>query len=89
MKQIEKINFIASMEFSSISPQLLQRIREICGEEHVFIDNERLKKYGRDETEDLEYLPQVVARPYKASQIAKLLQICKDRKSTRLNSSHT
>ena len=78
MKQIEKINFIASMEFSSISPQLLQRIREICGEEHVFIDNERLKKYGRDETEDLEYLPQVVARPYKASQIAKLLQICNE-----------
>jgi glycolate oxidase len=61
-----------------ITPQLLEQFKIILGVEFVFTDIESIEKYGKDETEQLHYAPQVVVKPRNASEIAQLLKICNE-----------
>jgi len=47
----------------------------IVEEKRVFIDDEKLKEYGSDETEDLVYPPEVVVKPRTPEEISKILQL--------------
>lgn len=51
-------------------------LREIVGEAYVMLDEESLKNYGHDETEDLLYLPEVVVRPRTTEEISAILKLC-------------
>jgi glycolate oxidase len=64
------------MKYNKISPAILSAITKICGEANVFTDSERLERYGQDETEDLLFLPDVVARPTTAEEVSALLKLC-------------
>ena len=64
------------MEFKKITPSIIESLKKIAGEEYVFTDAESLKHYGHDETEDLNFPPQVVVKPRTAEEISKILKIC-------------
>ncbi|RKR83146.1 glycolate oxidase [Mucilaginibacter gracilis] len=64
--------------FNSISDDIVRQIRNIAGEAFVYTNRNDLEKYSHDETEDLRYFPQVVARPQTTEQIAQLLKLCNE-----------
>src|SRR3984957_17036682 len=64
------------MKFNSITSAIIESLHKIVGKEYEFTDNESLKHYGHDETEDLSFLPSVVVKPRKAEEIAEILKIC-------------
>lgn len=63
------------MNYNKISPEIITAIRKITGEQYVFVDQEALSNYGHDETEELLFLPEVVAKPRTAKEISALLQL--------------
>lgn len=64
------------MTSTNISPQILQQLQLIVGENFVFTDAENLDKYSRDETEKLSFLPHVVVKPRTTQEIAAIMQLC-------------
>ena len=64
------------MLYNPITEEILVQFREIAGAENVLVDLELLEQYAHDETEDLQYFPEVVVKPQNSDQISKLLKIC-------------
>ncbi len=64
------------MNFNKITPSIISSLQEIAGKEYVFTDADSLKHYGHDETEDLNFPPQVVVKPRTAEEISAILKIC-------------
>jgi glycolate oxidase len=64
------------MQFNPITKDLLAKIVEIVGSDNVFVEKEHLEKYSRDETEDLVFYPEAVARPNTSNQISDLMRLC-------------
>ena len=54
----------------------IQSFKAIVGENFVFIDDETLDYFSRDETEKLSFLPEVVIKPKTANEIAAIMKIC-------------
>ena len=54
----------------------LSQFREIIGDKFVLLDDETLHAFGHDETEHLQYLPEVVLRPRTTNEISDILKIC-------------
>lgn len=63
---------------NKITPLLIEQFKNIVGESFLFTDQEYLEKYGRDETENLYYAPEVIVKPRTAKEIAALLTICNE-----------
>lgn len=54
----------------------ISQFRSIVGAEHVFVDHETLVHYAHDETENLQFFPEVVIKPRTAQEISAILKIC-------------
>jgi glycolate oxidase len=63
------------MTYNKITPQILNQLKQIVGNEFVFTDKEKLEQYGKDETEDLLFIPEVVVKPSTPQQVADILKI--------------
>ena len=63
---------------NAITIQILEQFKLIVGAEYVFTDADSIEKYGKDETEQLHYAPQVIVKPRHALEIAELLKICNE-----------
>src|SRR4030095_6597949 len=61
---------------AKIKKEHISQLREIVGEAHVMLDEESLRNYGHDETEDLLYLPEVVVRPRTTEEISAIMKLC-------------
>ena len=66
------------MNYQKITSEVLDKLRSIVGADFVLHDEESLKNYSRDETEDLSYPPEVVVKPRAAKEISEILKICND-----------
>lgn len=66
------------MIFTKINPEIIQHFKEIVNVDSVFCDEESLLKYSHDETEDLEFVPEVVLKPSNSLEIAQILKYCSD-----------
>lgn len=64
------------MSYQKINTKHIELLKKIVGEQYIFIDNENLKKYGQDETENLIFYPEVVVKPRTPEEIAQLLKFC-------------
>lgn len=64
------------MSFNRITEENLEQIRNIVGADYVIAEKALMEKYAHDETEDLHYYPEVVAKPADAEQISLLLKLC-------------
>jgi len=63
------------MAYNKITPQILEQLKQTVGNEFVFTDKEKLEQYGKDETEDLLFIPEVIVKPSTPQQIADILKI--------------
>jgi len=64
------------MQFNPITADVLSNIIEIVGSENVFTEAENTERYAHDETEDLVFYPEAVARPDTPDQISDLMRLC-------------
>lgn len=63
------------MNYNKISPQIISQLKQIVGEQYVLADEENLKNYGHDETEDFLFLPEVVVKPRTAEEISEIMKL--------------
>ncbi len=63
---------------NKITPAIVEQFKHIVGESYLLTDNESIEKYGKDETENLFYAPEVIAKPRTAQEISALLKICNE-----------
>jgi glycolate oxidase len=63
------------MAFGKITPEILREIGEIAGPASIVLDRETLETYGKDETEDFSFPPEVVVKPSSVGQISGLLRL--------------
>ncbi len=59
-----------------VTTQLAEALKQIVGENHVFLDEESLEQYARDQTENLHFLPEVVIKPRSTEEISAILRLC-------------
>lgn len=59
-----------------ITPHHIQSFKTIVGESFVFIDDETLDFFSRDETEKLQFIPDVVLKPKTTEEISAIMKIC-------------
>ncbi|WP_428331453.1 FAD-binding oxidoreductase [Mucilaginibacter sp.] len=64
------------MNYNKITGDVLAAIKAIVGSEAVITGHDELEKYSHDETEDLRFYPEVVARPKSPQEVAALMQLC-------------
>jgi len=64
------------MAFNKITETILAEIVAITGAGNVLTTRSELEKYSHDETEDLEYYPEVVVKPTTPQEVAALLVLC-------------
>ena len=63
---------------NKITPAIVEQFKHIVGESFLLTDIENIEKYGKDETENLFYAPEVIAKPRSAQEISALLKICNE-----------
>ncbi|HEX7413350.1 MAG TPA: FAD-binding protein, partial [Bacteroidia bacterium] len=63
------------MNYNKITPPILEQLKQIVGQDFVFTEQDKLEQYGRDETENLLFMPEVVVKPSTPQQIAEILKI--------------
>jgi glycolate oxidase len=66
------------MTYNKITLEILNAIIAIAGEDAVITHHAGLEKYSHDETEDLVYYPEVVAKPQSAQEISQLMRLCNE-----------
>lgn len=64
------------MKYNKITPEILENFRQIVGAQYVLTDKFDLEPYSHDETEDLEYYPEVAIKPNTTEQVSRILKIC-------------
>ncbi len=62
--------------YNKVSPTLFNELKQIVGEEYITSTGEQLQKYGRDETEDLVFLPEIIVKPQTVSMVSAIAKIC-------------
>jgi len=67
------------MPYNKITADVLAAIKLIVGEDAVITNHAGLEKYSHDETEDLHYYPEVVAKPHTPEEVSALLKLCNER----------
>jgi glycolate oxidase len=63
---------------TSIKEALIEALINISGKANVFTDEESVNHYGHDETEKLNYPPDVIVKPSSTEEISKILKYCNE-----------
>jgi glycolate oxidase len=63
---------------NKITPAIVEQFKNIVGEAFLLTDTESIEKYGKDETENLFYAPEVITKPRTAQEISALIKICNE-----------
>ncbi|MDP3930416.1 MAG: FAD-linked oxidase C-terminal domain-containing protein [Bacteroidota bacterium] len=64
------------MEYKKVSEANQSYFIEILGSAYVQTDDENLQKHGRDHTEDLLFVPEIVLKPGNTQEVSKVLAYC-------------
>jgi len=62
--------------YTAITPQIIQEFKNLFIEGIFFYDDETLANYAHDETENLNYKPEIVAKPFTTIQVSEILRYC-------------
>jgi glycolate oxidase len=70
------------MKYNPVTQVIVEQLKEICGENSVFTDPEKLEPYSHDETpaEQFSHLPEVVVLPVKTQQISQIMKLANKHK---------
>ncbi|MDB5086059.1 MAG: glycolate oxidase [Mucilaginibacter sp.] len=66
------------MTYNKITENILTAIKQIVGENAVITRHADLEKYSHDETEDLHFYPEVVAKPKSTQEVSALMKLCNE-----------
>ncbi len=66
------MSFSISNHFDTVVTEL----KNILGEQFVYVDEESRNKYAHDETENLHFLPDVVIKPITSLEISTVMKLC-------------
>ena len=61
-----------------VTASIVDQFKQLIGNDYVVADEESLHRYGKDETENLLYLPAVVVKPKTTNEIAAIVKICNE-----------
>ena len=64
------------MNFKKINNLDLNYFVDLIGKSFVLYDDEELKKYSHDETEDLIFFPELVLKPANSQEVSKIMSYC-------------
>ncbi|MFN4255651.1 MAG: FAD-binding oxidoreductase [Saprospiraceae bacterium] len=76
MLESESESRAKSTSLRPVAPAVLEKFRAILSETHLLTDEAALRAHGHDETEDLVFMPEAVALPGTAAEVAALVRIC-------------
>lgn len=70
------------MKYSPVTTAIVEKLIQICGENYVFTDKEKMEPYSHDETpvEQFAHLPEVVVMPRKTEQISQIMKLANEHK---------
>ncbi len=66
--------------YNKVTPDIISLLKKIVGEENVLVDEESIKLYSVDETEDLRFPPEVVVKPANTHEVSKVLKLANEKK---------
>jgi glycolate oxidase len=66
----------STVKYGAITADIINAFKAIIGEQYVVTDEESFAKYGKDETENLFFAPEVVVKPRTTEEISAILKIC-------------
>jgi glycolate oxidase len=66
--------------YNKVTPEIIEKLRQIAGAENVFTDDESLHNHSEDETEDLSFPPEVVVKPANSGEISEIFKLANDYK---------
>jgi glycolate oxidase len=66
------------MIYNKVTENILLAIRSIVGDDAVITGMLELEKYSHDETEDLHFYPEVVAKPKSTQEVSALMKLCNE-----------
>ncbi|MFH1538822.1 MAG: FAD-binding oxidoreductase [bacterium] len=61
--------------FRPITAAAVSELSDLLGERYVATDPEEMEPYSHDETEDLRFMPEAVARPASTAEVSGIMQI--------------
>lgn len=61
--------------YTKINQDHIQLLKLIIDTDDILTDEENLEKYGKDETEDLVFKPEIIVRPKNVSQISEIMKL--------------
>lgn len=64
--------------FNKVTQACIDTFISVVGAENVFTTAEVCKEYGHDETEDLQYPPEVVVKPHTVSEVSEIMRHCSE-----------
>lgn len=64
------------MNYQKITPSTLAALSNIVGKTNIHTDEEKRTEYGKDRTEDLVFLPEVVVIPETVDAISQIMRLC-------------
>jgi len=63
-----------------ISIENFEKLKSIVGSDYILADEESILHYGHDETEILQYYPELILKPASTNEIAAIMQLCNENK---------
>ncbi len=67
------------VKYNKINNSDIAFFGSVVGTKNVTIDNDDLNEYSHDETEDLSFLPEIVVKPFRTSEVSEILKYCNNR----------
>lgn len=67
------------MSYTAIHSKTIDQLKAIVGDAYVSVDAEILSNYGHDETEDLNYLPELVIKPRTVEEVSQIMKLANDK----------
>jgi glycolate oxidase len=66
------------MAYTRLTPNLITRLSVIVGPDNLLVDEESRVLYGKDDTEDFAFPPEVILKPSNAGQISEILKLANE-----------
>lgn len=66
--------------YNKVSVEIVEKLKGIVGDEYVILDEDSLKLYSKDYTENLSFNPEVIVKPNTTIQISEILKIANEEK---------
>jgi len=64
--------------FNKVTPEIISKLKEISGNEFVFIDADSIQNYSHDYTEDFSFPPEVIVKPANTKEVAEILKLANE-----------